>query len=164
MSLSVLGPLETGSAALSPREKVVLAALIVRRGNGVAPGELADALWGEHPPTTWEQQVRNSVARIRAKLGRDAVETLGWEYRLGLDPEVIDAVRFERLISTARQHALQGGHDRAADLYRKALALWRGAPLPEVGSWEPGTGEALRLVELRTSAQEELLEARLRTG
>ena len=47
---------------------------------------------------------------------------------------------------------------------RKAFALWRGAPLPEVASWPPGTAEAARLVELRTSAEEELLDARLLAG
>ncbi|GAA1991572.1 BTAD domain-containing putative transcriptional regulator [Microbacterium pumilum] len=164
MPVMVLGPLDTGTDPLSPRERAIFAALIVRRGRGVPPAELADALWGENPPATWEQQVRNSIARIRSRLGREAVTTADWEYRIGVDPESIDAVRFERLISTARQHTLHGDHDRAVDSYRKALALWRGDPLPEVSMWEPGIIEAVRLVELRTSAQEELLDARLRAG
>src|SRR6187455_417733 len=134
MSLLVLGPLDTGADPLSPRERAILAALVVRLGEGVAPAELADALWGEQPPATWEQQVRNSIARIRAKLGRESIETAGWEYRLAIDPESIDAVRFERLISSARQHALHGEHDRSVDVYRKALALWRGVPLPELAA------------------------------
>lgn len=164
MALLVLGPLDTGTEPLSPRERAILAALIVRRGMGVSPAELADALWGEVPPATWEQQVRNAIARIRARLGRESIETAGWEYRLAVDPESIDAVRFDRLISIARQHAIRGEHDRSVDAYRKALALWRGAPLPEVASWDPGTVEAARLQELHTSAQEELLDARLRAG
>ena len=138
MSVLVLGPLDTGADPLSPRERVILAALIVRRGRGVAPAELADALWGENPPATWEQQVRNSIARIRSRLGRESVDDGGaGSTALGVDPESIDAVRFERLISTARQHALHGEHDRAVDAYRKALALWRGDPLPEVATGSP---------------------------
>ena len=65
MVVKVLGPLETGSASLGPRERTVLAALIVRRTTSMSPPELAEAWWGETLPPTWAQQVRNSVARIR---------------------------------------------------------------------------------------------------
>ncbi|MFH8250271.1 BTAD domain-containing putative transcriptional regulator [Microbacterium sp. B2969] len=164
MVVKVLGPLETGTDPLSPRERTVLSALIVRAGSTIAPAELAEAWWGETPPRTWEQQIRNSIARIRARLGRTSIETLGWEYRLGLDPDAIDAVRFERLVSTARGHALRGEQDRAVDAYGRALALWRGAPLQDVTRWEPGVVEAMRLNEIRASAEEELLDARLAAG
>lgn len=164
MVVKVLGPLDTGTEPLSPRERTLLSALVVRAGTTVHPAELADAWWGESPPRTWEQQVRNSVARIRARLGKQSIETLGVEYRLGIDPDAIDAVRFERLVSAARGHRLHGEHDRAVDAYRRALAFWRGAPLQDVADWEPGVVEALRLVEIRTSAEEELLDARLAAG
>jgi DNA-binding SARP family transcriptional activator len=164
MAVRVLGPLDVGSEALGPRERTILAALIVRRGSTVHPAELADAWWGEQPPATWSQQVRNSISRIRVKLGRDAVQTVATEYRLGVDPETIDAVRFERLVSSARALGLQGEDDRAVDAYRRALGMWRGAPLQDVASWEPGIAEAQRLLEIRSSAEEELLDARLRTG
>jgi DNA-binding SARP family transcriptional activator len=164
MAVRVLGPLDVGAESLGPRERTILAALIVRRGATVNPVELADAWWGDEPPTTWSQQVRNSISRIRRKLGHDAVQTVATEYRLGVDPETIDAVRFERLVSSARALALQGEDDRAVDGYRRALALWRGAPLQDVAAWEPGVAEARRLIEIRSSAEEELLDARLRTG
>lgn len=156
--------MDTGDAALGPRERTVLAALIVRHGTTVAPTELAEAWWGDEPPTTWAQQIRNSVARIRSRLGRDAVETVSTDYRLGLDVDTIDAVRFERIVSDARAHGLHGEHDRAIDAYRRALALWRGAPLQDVAAWEPGVAEAMRLGQIRASAEEELLDARLRAG
>jgi DNA-binding SARP family transcriptional activator len=164
MAVRVLGPLDVGAESLGPRERTILAALIVRRGSTVHPAELADAWWGDELPATWSQQVRNSVSRIRLKLGRDAVQTVATEYRLGVDPETIDAVRFERLVSSARALGLQGEHDRAVDAYRRALGMWRGAPLQDVASWEPGVAEAQRLLEIRSSVEEELLDARLRTG
>ena len=164
MVVKVLGPLETGSASLGPRERTVLAALIVRRATSMSPPELAEAWWGETLPPTWAQQVRNSVARIRGRLGHDAILTEATDYRLGIDAETIDAVRFERLVSDARGHALRGDHDRAVDGYRKALALWRGEPFQDVADWEPGIVEAMRLGEIRTSVHEELLDERLRTG
>lgn len=164
MAVKVLGPMDIGDQSLGPRERTILAALIVRRGMPVTPSELADAWWAGEPPATWAQQIRNSVARIRARLGHDSVETVSTDYRLGLDPDSIDAVRFERLASEARGHALRGEDDRAIDAYRRGLALWRGAPFQDVSDWEPGVVEALRLDEIRRSVQEELLDARLRQG
>ena len=165
MAIRVLGPLDTGTEqTLSPRERVVLAALIVRAGRTVAPGDLAEACWGEDPPRTWSQQVKTCVARIRAGLGSAAIVTRGSEYTLGIDPATIDAFEFERLVSSARQHALHDEHDRAVDAYRRALELWRGEPYVELADWEPAAVEAERLIEIRDSAQEELLEARLAEG
>ncbi len=164
MTVKVLGPLDIGSGALSPRERAILAALIVRHGVSMAPSELAEAYWGESVPQTWAQQVRTSVARIRSRMGKDAVTTNGSEYSLGIELDVIDAVRFERLVSSARQHGLHGEHERAVDSYRRALGLWRGAPYPDLSDWEPGIVEAMRLEEIRHSADEELLDARLQAG
>ncbi|HKP08038.1 MAG TPA: BTAD domain-containing putative transcriptional regulator [Microbacterium sp.] len=165
MAVRVLGPLDPGSEhALSPRERVMLAALIVRAGRSVAPGELAEACWGDDPPRTWPAQVKTSVARIRAGLGTAAVVTRGSEYELGLDPATIDAFEFERLVSTARQHALHDEHDRAIDAYRRALGLWRGTAYVELADWEPAAVEAERLAGIRDSSQEELLESRLAEG
>ncbi|MFD4957233.1 BTAD domain-containing putative transcriptional regulator [Microbacterium sp. NPDC058389] len=165
MAIRVLGPLDTGNEpALSPRERAVLAALIVYAGRAVAPGELAEAYWGERTPRTWSQQVKTAVARIRAGLGAGSVITRGSEYTLGLDPATIDAFEFERLVSAARQHALHDEHDRAVDAYRRALALWRGSPYPELADWEPAAVESERLTEIRDSAEEELLESRLAEG
>lgn len=164
MVVKVLGPMDTGGEQLSPRERTLLAALVVRMGTSVSASELADAWWGDDLPSTWAQQVRNSVARIRSRLGANAIVTAGSEYRLGIDPDAIDAVRFERTVSDARQHALHGEHDRGVSAYRRALALWRGAPLQDVAAWDPGAVEALRLGEIRRSAEEELLDARLAAG
>lgn len=164
MGIRVLGPLELGNGTLGPRERAVLTALIVRRGEALRPAELAEAWWGEDVPPTWPQQVRNSIARIRSRLGPDAIETRISTYRLGLDPDSIDAVRFERLVTTARAHVLQGDDPRAIDSYRRALGLWRGTPLQDVAGWDPGDAEARRLLEIRATAEDELLDARLRIG
>ncbi|GAA2990507.1 DNA-binding SARP family transcriptional activator [Microbacterium terrae] len=164
MTIRVLGPMDTGELRLGPRERAVLSALIVRRGTSMTPDEIAEAWWGDTPPATWQQQVRNSVARIRTRLGRDAVETVATDYRLALDGETIDAVRFERLVSEARGHALCAEHDRSVDAYRRALSLWRGTAYPDLGSWEPGLAEAERLASLRADAEEELLDERLHIG
>lgn len=164
MTVCVLGPLETDGQDLSPRERVVLSALVIRRARTVARDELADACWGAEPPSTWKQQIQNAVARIRSRLGRDAVRTIGAGYRLGVPDDAVDVVRFEREIARARAHSAEGAPDRAVAAYRRALALWRGDPFPDVLEWPPAHAEAVRLKEIRADVEEELLDARLRLG
>jgi DNA-binding SARP family transcriptional activator len=156
--------MSTGERTLSPRERAVLSALIVHAGTGVRSAELADAYWGEQVPATWAQQVKTAIARIRGTLGNDSVRTVSGGYALGLDPDLIDAVRFERLVSTARSHVLHGEADRALESYRRALALWRGDAYPDLSRWSLGAAEASRLAEIRMAAEEEALNCRLSLG
>lgn len=164
MGIQVLGPLTVDGDALSPRERSILSALIVRSGSPMSADELADAYWGARPPTTWMQQVKTAIALIRRRVGPATVHTVAGGYPLGVDPDVIDAARFERLVSSARAHMLHGESERAADAYRRALGLWRGPAYPDVGAWPPGVTEAFRLDEVRKTAEEELLVARLALG
>ena len=165
MTVRVLGALDTGVASLQPRERSIFSALVLRPGHPLSVDELAEAYWGDGPrPTTWPAQVKVSVGRIRARVGKDAVATRGAGYAFGLDPDAVDVVAFERLVSMGRRHLLDGDGDRAADTYRRALALWRGAPFPDLPDWEPAIIEAARLQEIRETAEEELLEARLAAG
>ncbi len=165
MAVQVLGPLDTGSTApLSPRERAVLAALILRAPAPMSGAELADAHWGERLPETWAQQVKTSINRIRSRIGAMAIQTTAGGYRFALNPESVDAVRFEQLVAAARGQAIRGELARAIDTYRRGLALWRGAPYPDLADWEPGRAEAARLSGIRASAEEELLEARLGNG
>jgi len=165
MAVKVLGPLDTGSTApLSPRERAVLAALIVRAPAPMSGAELADAHWGERLPETWTQQVKTSVNRIRSRIGATAIQTTAAGYRFAQDLESVDAVLFEHLIGAARGQVIRGELPRGIDTYRRALALWRGAPYPDLADWEPARAEAARLVGIRASAQEELLTARLGIG
>ncbi len=163
MTVDVLGPLEAG-VGLRPRERAVLAALAARAGRVVTSEELASACWGDEAPRTWWQQIKTSVTAIRARLGPNVIVTHRQGYALGVDPATIDAVRFERLVSVARAHAIDAADDRAVDAFTRALGLWRGPALPEVEHWQPAHIEAQRWEELRRDAEEELLEARLRRG
>ena len=162
--MRVLGPMSTGERTLSPRERAILSALIVFADVGARADELADAYWGERVPATWAQQVKTAVARIRSALGAEAVRTVSGGYVLGLDPDLVDAVRFERAVSAARSHALRGEPDRALDVYRRGLALWRGDAYPDLANWTRGAAEAARLAEIRMAAEEEVLDCRLALG
>jgi DNA-binding SARP family transcriptional activator len=78
--IGVLGPLTVAGEgqALAPRDRVVLAALVVGRGGVVSADALADALWnGSGPPASWTKVVQGCVVRIRKSLGATSIETDG---------------------------------------------------------------------------------------
>jgi DNA-binding SARP family transcriptional activator/WD40 repeat protein len=166
MGIAVLGPLQVngGSTNLAPRERVVLEALVVRHGEVVSSDQLADALWGEHPPATWRKALQTAIVRLRRLLGAAAIDTVDHGYRLSLPPREVDVPEFERLVGRARELLGRGEPDRAAYTLDQALGLWRGAALADLYDWEPGRQEADRLTELRADAEELRVDAALRSG
>ena len=165
MSIGLLGPLEIdGVVRLEPRDRVALSVLAVCHGRAVSPDELADALWSGSPPATWPKQVQICVARLRKEIGSAAIETVPGGYRLALDGDALDTVRFERLADRGRAFVATGDATRAASAYARALELWRGHPFEELDGWPSARSEAARLEELRRTIEEDLLQARLDTG
>ncbi len=164
VNVEVLGPVRIDGAAVSPRERALLAALAIRRGEVVSAEELAHAVWVERPPTSWRKQIHITVGLLRRSLGADRIETVGSGYALRLADDELDAARFESLLDTARRHTVLGEAERAVVSFDGALALWRGTPYADLPDWPPGVDEAGRLGEMRDAAEEELVAARLASG
>ncbi len=162
--VEVLGPVRIDGAAVSPRERALVAALAIRRGEVVSAEELAHAVWVERPPTSWRKQIHITVGLLRRNLGADRIETVGSGYALRLADDELDAARFEFLLDTARRHTVLGEAARAVVSLEGALALWRGTPYTELPDWPSGVDEAGRLGEMRDAAEEELVAARLGSG
>jgi DNA-binding SARP family transcriptional activator/WD40 repeat protein len=165
VEIGVLGPVRLeGAGPLEPRDRTALLVLVVLRGQVVPPERFVEALWGDHPPTSWAKQVQICIGRLRKSLGSTAIETVAGGYRLSVDGEDLDTVRFEQLVARAGVLRAAGEADRAASTYARALALWRGTALAETDGWAPARIEAARLDELRRTAEEEHLDARLAAG
>jgi WD40 repeat protein/DNA-binding SARP family transcriptional activator/energy-coupling factor transporter ATP-binding protein EcfA2 len=165
MGIAVLGPLTAGAnGALSPRDRVVLSALVVRIGTATSAEELADALWGDQPPASWNKVVPGCVNRLRKVIGASAISTSPNGYRLELPDDEVDARRFERLVAKGHQMLALGEPDRAILAFREALALWRGPALRDVEEWPPARVEVERLEELRLETEEAVIDASLRVG
>ena len=165
MGIGLLGPLTAGAnVALSPRDRVVLSALVVRSGSVTSAEELADALWGDQPPASWHKVVPGCVNRLRKALGAGAIVTSPNGYRLELADGEVDVRRFERLVAKGHQMLALGEPDRAILAFREALALWRGPALREVEEWPPARAEIERLEELRLETEEAVVDASLRVG
>ena len=105
MGIGVLGPLtvEGSAASINRRDRVVLEALAAYRGHVLSPAELADAVWGERLPASWNKNLQSCVVRLRRLIGRNAIETRPEGYRLALGNEQVDAGRFERMVHRARE-------------------------------------------------------------
>ncbi|GGB82507.1 hypothetical protein N798_11700 [Knoellia flava TL1] len=166
MRIALLGPLQVdeGRTALSPRDRVVLLALASRPGAELSTETLAETLWGEDLPDSWQKVVQGCISRLRKALGPEAVETTGHGYRLVLHRDDLDHVQFEHLLTRARRLLADGEPERALFLTRQARELWRGEPFAELAEWGPGRVESERLVELSRDAEDLHVEAALRAG
>ncbi len=165
MGIAVLGPVEVDGQGngLAPRDRVVLAALVVR-GDPLTTEALADALWGENLPASWAKVVHGCIARLRKRLGAAAIASGAAGYRLTLTETELDCRRFERLFEAARDALGGDDPERASYLVQEALGLWRGRALADLEEWEPGRVEAARLEGLRMDAQELRVQAETGAG
>ncbi len=165
VELRILGPLEVrteeGVVSLPRRrERVLLAALLLRSGVVVSTDQLVEAIWGETPPRTATGSLQNAISELRKALGHDVVRTRPPGYVLEVEPEAVDARRFEQAVQEA---ATQEAPERAETL-AAALALWRGPALADLADEPFARGEASRLDDLRLAATEDRLDADLQLG
>jgi DNA-binding SARP family transcriptional activator len=161
----ILGPLEAvgedGPIALGGgKQRALLGVLLLYAGEVVSTDGLIDRLWGEHPPRTATTSLQNSVSQLRKLLGTDVVVTRSPGYVLHVEPDQVDAKRFERLVKEVRQLSPE---ERAWRL-REALALWRGPPLADLAFETFAQTEIRRLEELRLEALEARIDADLELG
>ena len=164
----VLGPVEAvidgRPARLSPRQRSVLAVLLLHAGQVVPTNRLIDAVWGDHPPDTAANVLQGYVSQLRKALGKTAVETRDPGYLLRVDPGALDLHRFERLATDGARALEDGRPEEAAQLLREALALWRGEALADVADGDVLRPAAARLDELRLAALERRIDADLAGG
>lgn len=169
VGIAVLGPLtiegdQGKPKVLGRRDRVVLAALAVHPGQVVSAEELADVVWSEQLPPSWQKVIQGCVVRLRKVLGAGAIETVQLGYRLAVSLDEIDAQRFEHAVSRARGLLAADDAERSAVVLADALTLWRGRPHSELDGWDVARIEVERLSELRQAAEELYVEAALRSG
>lgn len=165
LEFRILGPLEvsneTGPVALGgPKQRGLLAILVLEAGRVVPTDRLIDLLWGEEAPKSATASLQNAIGRLRRALGADVLETRAPGYVLSVAPEQIDARRLERTLTEVRGLPAAERRDRLDG----ALALWRGPALAEFAFDDFAQAEIRRLEELRLVAQEERIDADLELG
>ena len=170
----ILGPLEVvdgeQTVALGgPRQRALLAILLLHANEVVSTDRLIDELWGEVPPPTARQTVQVYVSQLRRAIHADGspngtIETRSPGYVLHVDAGQLDLDRFDELYTSGREALGAGDAKAAAAALRQALDLWRGAALADF-AYEPfAQHEIDRLEERRVACVEERIEADLQLG
>jgi YVTN family beta-propeller protein len=123
--------------------RFVFAYLVAAQGHPVARGELAEALWGDVPPATWEKALSLLVSKLRAVLtecGLDASEHLTNAfgcYQLTFPSGTwIDVVAADEAATAAQRAVAAGDLERARAEASTAETIARRTFLPgEDGRW-----------------------------
>lgn len=73
MFFRILGPLEAGQNGDRlplgpPRQRAVLAALLLQPNQVVPTGQLIDSVWGQQPPPTVRPMLQSYMSQLRAVL------------------------------------------------------------------------------------------------
>ena len=172
MEFRILGPLEVleNSRPLALgrlKERIVLAVLLLHANEFVSRERLIDEPWGTSPPATARKAVNVYISKLRQTLtrnGRDPIATAEGGYRLGVDPDLLDAERLRSLIAQARSCIADGDSDPASQLLQEALALWRGPTLAGIPLESFGRDEVVQLDELRLAALMDRIDCDLALG
>jgi len=133
---------------------------------------LVELLWGEPAPVGAATTVRSHILHLRRALAPKqpgqkpgaVIVTEASSYGLRIDPEQLDATRFERLVDEGRRLLAGGDWGTACDRLRSALALWRGPALADLAGRPFAVHAATRLEELRMAAIEARIETDLALG
>ena len=167
MEFRILGPLEVleeGQALTlgGSKQRALLALLLTHSNETLSSERLIDELWGERPPATAAKTVQVHVSRLRKTLAADdVVLTRDHGYELRVEPDRVDANRFERLVAEGRDGAFGADPEGAIELLERALALWRGRPFADLAEEPFAQREGARLEDVRVSALERLFEAKM---
>ncbi|MET1000607.1 MAG: BTAD domain-containing putative transcriptional regulator, partial [Acidimicrobiia bacterium] len=177
MRYGILGPLEVIDSSGrrvelgTPRQRAVLAILVVHANRVVSLDRLIDELWGDAPPSAATASLQAYISNLRkvlepTRVARAKATVLVSEppgYVLRCEPEAVDAVAFE-LQCTEAQVSLPTDPARARLELEQALARWRGPALADFAYETFASAEVARLEEMRAAAEEDLVDARLATG
>jgi DNA-binding SARP family transcriptional activator len=164
-ALEVRGP-DARVQITAPKQRAVLAALLLGANNEVPVNHLIRYVWDGRPPATAQTTLQSYIYRLRQllrPLPQVHLRTNIDSYMLEVAEAETDLWAFRGLVERARADAELGRWGESVAALRGAVAVWRGNSLTGV------PGEALRqegrvLDGERISAYEELFDAEILLG
>lgn len=171
MHFLILGSLEVMLSGqripiTAPKQRAVLATLLLDANNEVPIDRLARFVWDDQPPLTAQTTIQSYVYRLRQllrPLPGVELETSSDSYLLHIGPLDMDLSHFRNLLADARQRSQLGDTPGSVADLRTALSVWRGNALAGV----PGEAiqqEARFLEAERIAAYEELFSTEISLG
>ncbi|GAA3862612.1 hypothetical protein GCM10022243_31390 [Saccharothrix violaceirubra] len=173
MRFRLLGALDVRDATgavvfVGPRQRAILAALLLRANEVASVGYLADAAW-EVLPAKPHSNVRTYISGLRRRLGDgpgsgERLLTRPGGYVLRVAPAELDLTVFEELAGQGERAMLSGDLHRAVQRFEESLGQWRGKPLEGLSVGTPLRAELSRLEERRLTVVERHGEAAIGLG
>ncbi len=172
MEFALLGPLDVRRSGRvvevgAPRERLVLAVLLLNANRAVSSSRLVEIVWGDAPPATARHSLQVTMSRLRAALdntGERRIVTQRPGYLVRVEPGELDVDRARTLAADAESAVARGDHPEAARLYAAAEALWRGQPLEEFAGLEWAETAAVALAHDHDRVVEGRIASRLALG
>ena len=175
MDYRILGPLEVLDEGREipvqgSKQRALLGLLLLHGNETLSTARVIDELWGDQPPATATKTVQVHVSRLRKALAAPgngvpgALLTRDHGYELRVEPDALDADRFESLAEHGSRELAAGHPGEAVAALETALGQWRGPPLSDLAGEAFAQPEIARLEELQMLAVERLFEAMLALG
>jgi DNA-binding SARP family transcriptional activator len=173
--LGVLGPLQisAGDRLLplgTPKQRAVLAIVIINRNRPVAVDTLMDAVWAQQPPDGARATVHSYISNLRRLFsnagadGRAVLPSAPPGYRLVVDDQQCDDGRFIAKKNAGLRAAAAGQFEQASHDLAAALAHWRGPVLDDLRGFGFVDAFAQPLQEDKVVAQTALAETEIACG
>jgi DNA-binding SARP family transcriptional activator len=153
-----------------PKPRALLAALTVNRRRAVSSQALADIVWNEEPPDSYQASLQVFVSNIRKTLrisGLDPAAVLRTEsagYRLEIPDSGCDLGRFDASRRAGAEAAGAGDHRRASELFAAALAEWSGKALDDLSGLHFAGSFATAMDEERLLVASARIDAEIACG
>jgi DNA-binding SARP family transcriptional activator len=158
LDFGVLGPLQTSAHGAplplgTPKQRAVLAVLVMGRNRPVSSDALVNAAWEQYPPPEPKARLHAYISNLRKLLagaGHDPKAVLASAppgYRLTIADADCDIGRFVAQKTAGVQAAAAGQFEQASRHFQNALAEWRGPVLEDLRDFDFVDPFATALVE-----------------
>jgi DNA-binding SARP family transcriptional activator len=171
IGFGVLGPLQVTVDGApvplgTPKQRAVLAVLVMNRNRPVGIDSLVTAAWEQWPPSEARASLHSYISNLRRLLGdsRAMLANAPPGYRLTVDDAACDIGRFVLEKNAGVQAAAAGRFEEASEHLSKALSEWRGAVLEDLRDFQFVDAFATALTEDKVVAHTARAEAEIACG
>ena len=174
LRFGLLGPLElsvkgTVVSLGTPKQRAVLAMLLINRNRAVGIDTLITAAWEDWPPPGARASLHSYVSNLRKVLStagadRELLVNAPPGYRLTVDDTACDIGRFVIEKTAGVEAAAAGRFEQASRHLSAALAEWRGSVLEDLRDFQFVEAFATALTEDKVMAHTARAEAEIACG
>ncbi len=175
LQFGLLGPLEMSIDGApvplgTPKQRAVLAMLVINRNRPVSVDALITALWEEWPPSGARASLHSYVSNLRKLVSgagidpRAVLAAAPPGYRLSISDNTCDLGRFIAEKTAGVHAAAAGRFEQASRHLSAALSEWRGPVLDDLRDFQFVDAFATALVEDKILAHTAKAEAEIACG